>query len=208
MAIIATNSPVNKIQVPAGSHVGRCFSMIHMGTTHYEYMGQPKTANKVRMTFELPNELHVFKEGEDPKPMIISAEYNLVMSEKSNLRKMIEGWLGKRLTDEETKSFDVESLIGKAGMINIIHNDKGYADIAAISSMPKGFECPPPVNVQKVLSYDNWDENLFNSLPEFIQEKMKETVEYKKMKGIEVESTEDQSLEDAAPVIGASDSPF
>jgi len=42
--------------VPAGSHVARCYSMIHIGTIETTYMDETKLQNKVRLTFEIPAE--------------------------------------------------------------------------------------------------------------------------------------------------------
>lgn len=212
MSTIATKSSSNKVQIPIGNYLGRCISSIHLGTTSYEYMGDTKTSNKVRFTFELPTELKIFKEGTEPKPLVISREYNLSTHEKSDLRKMLEAWRGKAFTDEEAEAFDVEKIVGIAGMINVLHNDKGYAEIASISNLPKGFECPTQINPTTILSYDNWNEDIFNTLPSFIQDKMKASVEYKKLKGIELLDTEDQSLEAVAdddyPVNDLGISPF
>jgi hypothetical protein len=42
--------------VPAGNHVARLYQIIHIGTNSYEYKGEMKKSDKVRLTFELCNE--------------------------------------------------------------------------------------------------------------------------------------------------------
>lgn len=180
MPTIATK-PEIKPQVEAGSYIARCYQFIHIGTSRYEYMGQEKITNKIRYGFELPNELKVFKEGEQAKPIAIAAEFNLTMFEKGKLRPTIDGWLGKKLSDMEADSFDVETMVGKPCMLNVIHNDKGYAEVASISPLPKGVECPPQINKSQVLNYSNFDRELFEKLPEFIRKRIENSDEYRRM---------------------------
>ena len=85
--IVSNSNSTKKEIVPSGTHIARCYSMIHIGTVEWEYNGEQKFSNKVRLTFELPNEMREFS-GEQ-KPMVISKEYTLTMHEKSNLRKDI-----------------------------------------------------------------------------------------------------------------------
>ena len=171
-------------QVPAGSYASRCYSMVHIGTVSYEFKGETITQNKVRITFELPTETRVFKDGEEAKPMVISQEYTLSLHEKSKLRPMLEGWRGKKFTEEEANDFEISTLVGVPAFISIIHNDKGYATINSISKMPKGMECPPQVNASVILDYENFSELVFEKLPEFLKAKIMTSVEYKKLKGI------------------------
>ena len=75
--------------------------MIHIGTNAFEYMGEMKKSDKVRLTFELSNQGKVFKEGEQAKPFSISREFGLIMGQKSNLRPFVESFIGTSLSDEE-----------------------------------------------------------------------------------------------------------
>jgi hypothetical protein len=187
-----TNMPTlppksQRVLPPEGTHIGRCVGFIHVGTYDDEYQGQPITSNKIRLTFELPDELHIFKEGDDAKPFTISQEYTLAMSSKANLRKLVEGIVGA-LHDEDAFSFDTEQLVGKCCLLTIKHREtaKGnkYAVIATASPLMKGQVCKEAFNPSKILNYtDHWDEDYFNSLPDFIREKMVTTQEYKNMTG-------------------------
>ena len=106
------------------------------------------------------------------------------MGEKANLRKDLESWRGKAFTDDEAKAFDVTNLMGKACMINIIHeaakNDptKIYANISSGNPGSQGVSMNFRLQINPTfeLSYDNWDDAKFNSLPDFIREKMMETL--------------------------------
>jgi len=186
MAIIAkTNgSSAPRKVCPSGSHIARCYGMLEVGTIKTEYLGETKHQHKVIIDFELPNELDVFREGEEARPYVISKEFTLSFHEKSTLRAQLASWRGKPFTDEEASKFDITKLVGVPAMINVIHKPstdgtKVYANIASISPIPKGMECPPQVNPTRVLSYDNWNQDVFMSLPDWLSEKISSTPEYK-----------------------------
>ena len=174
--------------VPHGTHIARCYSMVHIGTIEWEYMGDKKYSDKVRISFELPHEMREWGEDKFESPMSISKEYTLSMHEKSNLRKDLESWRGKSFNDNELP-FDVTQLIGKCCNLSVIHksNKSGneYAYIGGISSLTKGTECPEQFNPSFIFNYENnFDEQWVDNQPDWIQEQIKSTPEYfKKMKG-------------------------
>jgi hypothetical protein len=94
MSITATTNSTKKNFEPieAGSYPARCYSMIEMGTNEETYQGAAKMVNKVRITWELPTEMQVFKEERGPEPRVISKEFSLSMHEKANLRGFLESW--------------------------------------------------------------------------------------------------------------------
>jgi len=187
MAIIAKNngSGVNFEPLPAGSYAARCVSMIHIGTIEENILGTVKKLNKVRLSWELPTELKVFKEENGEQPYILSKEFTLSMHEKSTLRKFLESWRGKNFTEEQTISFDITVLLGKPCLLSVKHkeakNGNIYAEISGVSLMPKGMECPLQINETQELSYDNWNQSLFVSLPDFLKDKIMSSDEYKQM---------------------------
>jgi hypothetical protein len=106
------------------------------------------------------------------------------MHEKAGLRKFLENWRGKTFTEDEAKRFDVSNLLGAPGMITVTHTvkeGKTYSNIAAIAPVMKGMTCPDQFNSSKILSYDNFNFELFNELPKFLQDQMAATPEYGKI---------------------------
>jgi hypothetical protein len=184
MAINATNNGVKREIVPAGNYMARCYQMIEIGTIHEVIMGKAVMFTKVRIGWELPTELRVFDEAKGEQPLVISKEYTLSLNEKSNLRKMLASWRGKDFTEEEAKSFDITVLVGIPCMLNIIHKPKKsdptsvYEEIGSISAIPKGMKPERQLNKSFVLSYDAFSEDKFNSLPDFIKQKMQGSLEY------------------------------
>jgi hypothetical protein len=186
MAINAKNTGSARELVPAGNYIARCYQMIEIGTVTESIKGDVKTLTKVRIGWELPDETKVFDQKKGPQPLVIDQEYTLSMNEKANLRKMLESWRGKGFTEEEAKCFDITKLIGVACMVNIIHRQSQagnmYEVISSVTAVPKGIHVPKQITPSFILSYDSFDENLFNSLPDFIKTKMQSSAEYAAMK--------------------------
>lgn len=188
MAILATNNGQQRELIPAGNYLGRCYQMIEIGTVNEIILGTAKTLKKVRIGWELPTELKVFNEEKGEQPCVISKEFTLSMHEKSGLRAALKSWRGKDFSEEEAKAFDITKLLGVPCMINIIHKpgkadpSKTYQEIAGITGVPKGMQVPDQINRTMCLSYDNFDIDLFDSLPDFIKDKMRGSLEYVAMK--------------------------
>jgi len=186
--INATNSGVTRELIPAGNYIARCYQMIEIGTVREFVMGKEMTLKKVRIGWELPTELKVFKEEKGEQPLVISKEYTLSMNEKANLRKDLKSWRGKDFTEDEAKSFDITKLIGAVCMLNVIHKPKMsdptsfYEQIAGITPLPKGITAPKQINPTFVLSYDAFNQDKFDSLPDFLKTKIQSSSEYAAMK--------------------------
>lgn len=191
------NTP--RILAPEGTHIATCIGLIQIGTVKTEYLGEEKWIEKVRITFELPEELHEFKEGEDKKPLVVSQEYSHSMGSKSNLRPIVEGILGIALHDEEAYNFDLEEIIGKSCLITLAHNEskKGtkYVVIKSTAPLMKNMTKPAQINPSKILTYEKWDKDYFSSLPDFIKEAIQGSKQYKIAFGTQ-EKVEEISTED------------
>lgn len=184
MPIIAEDKGSDYVLIPSGNHIARCYGMVEIGTIKEEYgVYAGKLQHKVRITWETPLECHDF--GSGLQPFSVSKEFTLSMNEKATLRKMLESWRGKSFSEDEAKSFDITKLLGVPCMINVIHktSSKGskYADISSIATLPKGLEAPGAVNSRFVLSYDNWNQAIFDTMPDFLKNKIRSSIEYTAM---------------------------
>lgn len=178
----APKSNITRTIAPAGTHIARVIGLIYIGTIETEFKGEKKSLYKVRITWELPNKTHEFRPGEGQKPFTVSKEYTFSMGKKSNLRPVVEGIIGTSLTDEEAFGFDLNTIIGLPCLISLTH-DEGetgkYVVINGTSQLLEGVVCPPQVNETKVLEYGtNWNQAYFDSLPDFIKDKIKSSKEY------------------------------
>lgn len=176
-----------RILPPEGTHIARLVRIIHIGTIMEPYMGVETEMNKLDFLFELVDELHVFKEGEEAKPFVVSREFTLSMGEKANLRKFVEGVIGKSMVQGEADLFDVESLLNKACLITIKHKTSKSgnirAEVTTASPLMKGQKAKEPFNQPKLLTYTSWDQKYFESLPEFMRKKIQGSKEYNSLMG-------------------------
>lgn len=188
MAITAKSTGAQRELIPAGNYIARCYKMVQIGTVTEIVLGKAKVLHKVRIGWELPEEKRVFNEEKGEQPLVIENEYTLSLHEKSALRAILKSWRGKDFTEEEAKAFDITKLLGIPCMLNIIHKQgkadptKTYEQISGITPMPKGVKCPAQINPTFELSYDAWNEEKYNSLPDFIKTKMASSLEYIQMR--------------------------
>ncbi|MDH3380955.1 MAG: hypothetical protein OEQ39_28920 [Gammaproteobacteria bacterium] len=159
---------------PVGNHIARCIKLTDLGTQHGEYMGELVIRSQILVTWELPTELM-----EDKKPFTVSKFYTNSLHEKSNLRKDLTNWRSREFTEEELKNFDLENILGKACMLNVIHNDKGQARIIGVASLPKAVICPPQVNPSLTFWLDEFEQSKFDALSDGIKKIIQQSDEWK-----------------------------
>ena len=169
--------------IPTGNYPARVYEIIELGTVDSTWMGEAKKTHKVRIGFELPTEKRVFDETKGEQPMVISKEMALSFGDLAGLRKIIEAVEGRKITDAEAVNYDVLEILGKPLLVTVSHsepNEQGivYANATTFSPLIKGLTVEPLINKPRVLTYENWDENVYNSLPEFLKEKMNKTPEF------------------------------
>lgn len=129
---------------PEGLSQVVCVDVVDLGMVKTEYGDK----HMVRLIWQLPA---TQKNGER---FTVSQRYTISLHKKAKLRQHIEMWVGKALTPEQLKSFDLEKLLGFNGQVQITHNvaDEGkvYANIQAIVPVPPGTAKLVPVGYVRV----------------------------------------------------------
>ncbi len=188
--IIAENTGGKIIPpIPAGSYAARCFSMIQLGlieeSVTFEGTTEKKIRKRVRISWEIPEHKVTWDEKKGPQPYVISREMTLSLHENAALLKHLESWRGKKFTEDEKVNFDIAKLVEKPCLMTIIHNEvngKIYANISSLAPPMKEKPCAPQVNKKQVLTQQNpdqWDQEVFENQPDFVQAKIKSSAEYK-----------------------------
>lgn len=172
----AKNEGGERIIIPAGTHVARCYGIIDLGTQYSEKFGN--SSRKVQIQWELSSELM-----DDGRPLAISKKYTLSLNEKANLRKDLESWLGRGITEQEEKNgFALGSMLGAPCLLSVIHAESGgktYANIAGVMSIPKGTQVPPQSNPMVSYDVENGKDAVFEKLPEWIRTMIEQSKEFK-----------------------------
>lgn len=166
---------------PAGTHVARCIKLIDLGTQRGEYQGKPTRRNQVLVSWELPGEL-IEIDGEE-KPIVTSRFYTNSLTEKANLRADLETWRGRSFTEQELDRFDLETILGKPCLLNIVSKGDGKTKVASVAGLPKGMDCPPQVNEAFTFWLDEFDAGKFDELSDGIKKIVEKSEEFQAMMG-------------------------
>jgi len=187
MSLTLSYESTNYEPIEAGNHVARCIQVIDLGT-HSEKSFESdeyKLNHKIRITWELPNEIIEWEDKETKekktRTQLISREFKASLHENAGLRKMLASWRGRDFTEEELKGFSLQKLLNVACMLNITHTEKDgkkYANITAVTPLAKGTTAPDLISELVFFDLDEWNQTKFDSLPEFLQEKIKVSTEY------------------------------
>ena len=177
-------------KVPPGAYIGRCFSLIDLGTQFTTGQYGEKMQHKIRIAWELfgededGNALTVMIDGKE-MPMTINKSYTVSLHEKAGLRRDLAAWRGKDFTDEEAKAFDVSKLLGAYCMINCTTSDtngKTYTNVSGITPIPGALKNSKPAGVHALMMFDldKPDMALFSTFHEKLQEAIKNSPEWAK----------------------------
>lgn len=166
--------------VPAGNHIAICNAVVDLGMQPGSGM-YPEPKRQVYIRFELPTErVKYTKDGAEIEgPMSVGRSLTASMSEKANLRKLIESWFGKKFpSDDAAADFDMANLLGRRCLLNVTHTEKGgktYANIANATPIPKGMVADQQQHNKSLFySLDDPDAQVFKQLPEWLQKKIHE----------------------------------
>lgn len=189
MAFIATDSGGGNFKrVPPGAYIGRCFSLVDLGTQLSTGQFGEKMQHKIKIGWELfgddedGNPLTIDVDGKE-MPLTISKSYTVSLHEKAGLRKDLAAWRGKDFTDEEAKAFDVAKLLGAYCMVNVTQsesNGKTYSNVAGLTPIPGALKNakPAPAHADVKFDLDAPDMKVFNTFHEKLQEAIKRSPEW------------------------------
>lgn len=192
---------------PPGMHLSRCYRIIDLGTQKTEYMGQPKFQRKIAIFWEI----HGTKDDGTPlrlndgRPYSIFKNYTLSWSEKANLRLDLQSWRGRQFSQEEMRRFDLETVLDKWCMLNIIERpaktgNKIYSNVDGITPVPAIYKqngLPNAVNKHEMFSLDAPDMALYESFTDNLKAKISASPEWQKLSG--VQQGQPQSSPSGAP---------
>ena len=177
--------------IEAGVYVSVCIGYIDLGEQYSEKFKNYSV--KGMFIWEIPSET-VEVDGEQ-KPRQLSKEFTVSSSKKGNMRSFLESWNGKSYSDEEFSELELFDQLGKPCQLQVVLNETGeYSNVANLMPLPKGFPAPSTTTEFIRWDMDNWNDDVFAKLPEWIQEKIKRSSQYQK------EHAPDTPIEVKSPV--------
>ena len=174
--------------IAAGSYPVRVAQIIDLGVqTQRPYQGKEKPpVQEIMLTYEFLDEFCLDEDGneDESKPRWLSETMPLY-SLKADKAKSTNRYLA--IDPDLSFDEDFTLLAGGAANATIVHNagkgqnvGKTYMNVQSLSAMrPKDVANAPDLkNPTKVFVLDEPDLEIFNSLPEWIQDKIKGNLEY------------------------------
>lgn len=203
-------APQDEIEV--GNYPSRLAQIIDLGR-HYRDKwvdGQGYVADTDRppvgyitLTYELCTEFMKDEQGNDieDKPRWLSESIPLLPldSELATSTK-------RYLAFDRPKKYggDWTELLGHPCTLTVAHTKKGRAKVGSVTPPMKGLQVPEPKNVPKFFDTTAPDVEIFSSLPQWIQDKIKSNLDYE---GSELQAALEGKPKAAAPVKEAAKKP-
>ena len=185
--------------VEPGVYFAVCIGVIDLGEQYSEKF--KNYSNRVQFVWELPSETIEVEGKQEPKQL--SKEFAIATKKNSGLRTFISSWNSKAYTDEEFQEVELFDQIGKACQLNVVLSESGeYANVDSVMPVPKGFPAPESSTPPIMWDMDNWNDEVFKALPEWVQDKIKKSTQYQKehapTDSIEVKSQAEPAVPSAA----------
>ncbi len=177
----------NQAPIEIGTYDCRLVQLIELGLQPQKpYKGNPKPPiQMVHLTYEFTDEFCLGEDGEEmeDKPRWLSETipfHNLTVDLAKSTKRY------KALSPDDDADGDFVQLLSRGCHVTVSHNpregepDNPYQNIASVTAMRDKVlaKLPELVNEPKYLDLDEPDLDLFGSLPEWIQEKIKGGLEF------------------------------
>lgn len=181
--IIKENPTTTFTPCPEGTWPVRCSQLTDLGTSESTYEGQTRSRHRLRIVFEVCDSEMAAPNGE---PFAITRSFTASLSEKGALRPFLESWRGRAFSPAELAGFDLKSVLGAPGLASVVHEVKGdrtYANVKAVSKLPKGLAVEPLRTEPLYWSMDETppDWTAWERLSDRAKDEISETPEFRKL---------------------------
>lgn len=194
-----SGSKNNIPEMEPGLYLAICYLIADIG--EHENKLYNNTSRQLVMSWEFPDE-RIEINGQ----MVTRAQsmfFTLSLNERARLRSFLENWRGRAFTAEELEGFDVGKVLGAPCMLNMVERVRPDGSkrtvIGGVSRVPKGMNVPLPENPRVLFDLDAPDAvSQMQKLPEWIQNKIRESITYKQMMNPQHTAAPDESGEEYA----------
>ena len=172
---------IMKPRVPVienGSYLAVCVGVLAVGEQYVDrsaFGGRSDYESQLVFVFDFPSEL-----DNDGKPKQLNKDINATNAPNGSLNKIMKDWNSREYTREQLAEFDFDEQLGKPCQITVLVSESGYSRITGISAVPKGIPVPTSSTPYISFSVEEWDDEVFAKLPEWAQNKIKNSTQYQK----------------------------
>ncbi len=176
---------VPQANIEPGTYPGRIVQILDLGLQPQRpYMGKDKPpAHEIMLTYELVDEFMKDEQGNDieDKPRWISETlpfYGLFADKAKSTQRYLA------LDPQQEYDGDFAKLIDCPCNVTVVNNavgEKVYDNVAMITAMRErdALKCPELVNPPRVLDLDNPDKEVFDALPQWVQDKIRGNLNFR-----------------------------
>lgn len=158
-----------------GTYMARCVGVCDIGTQIDDKY--KKITPKVVFVWEICGE-SVTVDGKD-EPRVLSRTFTISSGKKSSLRAFLGAWSGKQFTDDEAANVELFDYLDKPCQLSVATSDNGeYANVQAIMGLPRGVKAPDATVPLVAWDMEQWTDDGFAALPEWVQARIKKSAEY------------------------------
>ena len=167
----------------AGTYPAVCVGIVDLGEQYSETF--KKYNDKLLVIWEIPSQT-IEIDGED-KPRWLSKDFSASLHEKSVLYQTLVSWRGKAFTEAELTEdengfmqFSVLDMLGTGCFLQVIVEEKdsgSYNRITSVIALPTGMDVPKTETPLIAFDIDVWNDEVFTSLPGWIQERIKKSTQ-------------------------------
>ncbi len=174
MALKMRGTGSGSIDSPAaGTYMARVVGLIDLDLQPgFEWQGEEiEPQYKVQITYELPS-----SRTKEDKPHWVSEDFKVSDHERSKMYNRV------RTLDADGSithnGENLAALISTPCMVEVDVNAKGYAKVKNVTGAPAGIPVPELENTPQVFDWDSPDMDTFRKFPEFIQNKLKSSLNF------------------------------
>lgn len=146
-----------RVPIQEGNSRAIIYRIVDLGTQTKTYNGNEKQEATVKIFFELVDQRHAFKEGDEEKPLIIAERYNNSTNEKSSLMKMAASLDKLNLkSQKDRENYNIFKLCGKKCLVNIVNavkDGKTYSNVKAVTPPITGSEASYPELYNPIIKF-------------------------------------------------------
>lgn len=160
----------DRILVPEGTHEGILYSVVLLGQQKQNYKDEERISDRILMTFEFPDNVHVFDEAKGEEPMVSSIELNLSTHRKSKFTEYL-----RNLGIKDPDGFNLIDLLNRKCLVTIQHTESNGETYANISNITDVVKTGDPAEAYNPLVFFNiYDFTLedLEKIPDWIRKKV------------------------------------
>ena len=171
-----------------GVYPARCIQVVELGRHKNRFFNPETDKPEQEYRQELLIAWELSELMQDGRPFTVSWRDRNLISEKSNLFKLLTGWRGKPFTPQELRRFELKNILDKCCYLNLVEsppdrNNRTWVNVESAIPLPKGIGCDPRFNDLIDFSIEDIDTPLFGQLWPWVQDYIRKSVEGQELLG-------------------------